>query len=631
MKKIASLIFILCSVALASYSQKGALDSLKNLLRTNPNQLSLYEKIALKYYISEPDSAEFYSRKGISINEISGNIAEVASNFNVLGLALQNKGLYHQSIEAFDSSAFYYSKLNDLKKVAINKSNIAGNYLTLKNYTKAMALEVESIKIFEDKKDTLSLVEAYRTLAIVYRDNGNLPMAEKYFKRSVYYAKSLNGKTATETRSLSGALSSYGLFLSAQGKYDDALSFVNDALTINKSQNDNYNIGLSTENLGDVYQAMRDYDKALENYITAKNIFSQSGDSANVGYETFLISTIYFQMKKFDQSVQQLLIAEHLFTIMNLTEYKPGVYQLLSDNYEQKGQLAASLKYFKKYISLRDSLNTNQQKQELLRFQTEFETLQKEKEIESLNNEKIISKKESARQTAINYLLILGIILLVASGIFFYYRYRLNQRLKETQMRSKIAEDLHDDVGSTLSSILMISNFLKDKNTGDAESVTLLDKITGNAKEILEKMSDIVWTIKPGNDSFNNIQDRMSNFANEICIPSNIVFRITENESLNNFSLTMEQRRDLFLIFKEAINNAIKHSSCTFIDVSFSIINKILVMNITDNGKGFDTTQISHGNGLDNFQRRAGWSKGEFTIQSVIGKGTSITVKMPLT
>src|SRR5204863_1537898 len=96
-------------------------------------------------------------------------------------------------------------------------------------------------------------------------------------------------------------------------------------------------------------------------------------------------------------------------------------------------------------------------------------------------------------------------------------RNKLKHRMKELELRGKIAADLHDDVGSTLSSIRMYSDIVKNQTTHSATASELLDKISSNSKEMIENMSDIVWMIKPGNDDFRNIENRMLNFANELC------------------------------------------------------------------------------------------------------------------
>ena len=144
----------------------------------------------------------------------------------------------------------------------------------------------------------------------------------------------------------------------------------------------------------------------------------------------------------------------------------------------------------------------------------------------------------------------------------------------------------------------MYSDILKHQPNQYNTSIEWLNKISSNSKETIENMSDIVWMIKPGNDDFANIEDRMLNFANELCTPKGINFEMIKNEMLTGLKIPMEQRRDIYLIFKEAVNNAVKYSDCHFIRSEMHFDNHNLRMQISDDGNGFNLAQADKGNGL---------------------------------
>jgi hypothetical protein len=206
-------------------------------------------------------------------------------------------------------------------------------------------------------------------------------------------------------------------------------------------------------------------------------------------------------------------------------------------------------------------------------------------------------------------------------GFILWNRYKLKQQLKEVQIRNKIASDLHDDVGATLSSIRMYSNIVSNQvKETSPQSTELLEKISSNSKEMIENMSDIVWMIKPGNDALESIENRMLNFANELCTPAGVNFEFTKDEATQNIKMPMEQRRDLYLIFKEAVNNAIKYSGCTAINARMSMHGNRFQMIISDDGNGFDLDATKKGNGLDNIQKRTAAHNGKFMIRSSPGE-----------
>ncbi len=156
----------------------------------------------------------------------------------------------------------------------------------------------------------------------------------------------------------------------------------------------------------------------------------------------------------------------------------------------------------------------------------------------------------------LNYLLIGGIISTILIAIVLWNRYKLKQQLKDVEIRNKIASDLHDDVGATLSSIRMYSDIVKSQLDNNPKASDLLDRISSNSKEMVENMSDIVWMIKPGNDAFQSVEDRMLNYANEVCVPNNIELQFKKSSFIDDIKMPMELRKDLFLIFKEVVNNA---------------------------------------------------------------------------
>lgn len=225
---------------------------------------------------------------------------------------------------------------------------------------------------------------------------------------------------------------------------------------------------------------------------------------------------------------------------------------------------------------------------------------------------------------------ITAMIILLLAGVYSFYKYRLNQLLKLQAVRNKIASDLHDDVGSTLSSIRMYSSIVNNQvKESHPQSAELLNKISSNSKEMIENMSDIVWMIKPGNDDFKSIENRMLNFANELCTPAAISFEFSKDAATDAVHISMEQRRDIYLIFKEAVNNAVKYAGCHSITASITVKNKALQLYISDDGNGFDVTLIKKGNGLDNMRKRAEAYGGKFSIRSSVGEGTEIVATFP--
>ena len=194
--------------------------------------------------------------------------------------------------------------------------------------------------------------------------------------------------------------------------------------------------------------------------------------------------------------------------------------------------------------------------------------------------------------------LIIGIISLFIYSIF---KYRDVQRQKLDKLRHTLARDLHDDMGSTLSHIRMMSERESMRKEANQSFKTIADKTA----EVMNNMTEIIWSINPKNDSLKNIIERIQEFAIDNLEPMGMEIYFDIDEVPGNIKLNPEHRRHFYLIFKEAINNTAKYSRATRVNFSFKMENKKMILKFNDNGLGFDPMMIKRGNGLKNMESRA--------------------------
>ncbi len=226
-------------------------------------------------------------------------------------------------------------------------------------------------------------------------------------------------------------------------------------------------------------------------------------------------------------------------------------------------------------------------------------------------------------------------IITVGGGVYILFRYREIQRLRQEKLRLRIARDLHDEVGSTLSSISILSESALRGVQRDLDKARL-DNIGDKARAALNSISDIVWSINPENDSMEKALARMSTYASEMLESLGTQLRFTVGDGVELLSLPMEKRKDFYLIFKEAIHNCAKYARAQQVEVSLSKEDNILIMRIKDDGAGFDThdagqvTRDMGGNGLRNMAIRAAAIGSDLKVKSSPGAGTEIQLSMPL-
>lgn len=223
---------------------------------------------------------------------------------------------------------------------------------------------------------------------------------------------------------------------------------------------------------------------------------------------------------------------------------------------------------------------------------------------------------------------IIYILFLIGIGIYFFTLYNLRQKLKLQDVRNRIAADLHDEVGSNLNSIAIFVELLRRK--APPELLPILEKITSNSVESVQLMQDTIWAIQSKNDDFQHFTDRMRGFATEILAAKGISLNFDNQINSHKNSLSMDARKNAYLIYKEAINNIVKHSKATKVEVRISEANHQILIEVSDNGIGFDPDQASEGNGLHNFEQRAEDHEMKLNIDSMQGKGTKVMLEIPL-
>lgn len=631
MKLFSIFLFTLLQFALLKLSAQVNIDSLKQIISTTSDEEILMiasNDYAFHQHTIQSDTAIYYANKALKIAIIKNNEKEIQSAYNVLGLIYKIKGQYNFSIENF-KKALSFNK-DDASNMGRVSHNLALTYKIIKKSGDALNQELKAVQFAEFANDSLLLGSIYQTMCNIYRDQNEFDEAEKYIKKALTVASEtqlygINNKISV----VATIYSDYGNLLQASGRFNDAVKMHERSIEMLSSLGDNYNKAIVYENLADDFVKLKMYSKAVQNYSIAKNLMEQVESPTDVGYEFLKIANAYTQSGEYQKALQNVDSALAFFIATHADQYRMDGYKLKYEIYDLQNNATDALDYYKQYNNLNDSLNLNAQQNELMRLKTEFETTQKEQQIILLEAENTVKEKEKQRQILLRNIAIALIGLLLVFGVMIRNRYRIRQQVKQLQMRNNIAMDLHDEVGSSLSAIKMLSEIATTQQENKAQTTEILGKIVINATETAEKMHDIIWMINPKQEQMENITDRMERFLLEMCAPKKIRFEFI-NQYGNDLKLSMQQRKNLLLIFKEAVNNAAKYADPDFIFVHFTYQNKILELLIRDTGKGFDMETIQKGNGLISMQHRAKELHGILQINSVIEKGTEVLLKVKL-
>lgn len=217
----------------------------------------------------------------------------------------------------------------------------------------------------------------------------------------------------------------------------------------------------------------------------------------------------------------------------------------------------------------------------------------------------------------------------VVVGVSYWlYRQKMNRLIAVERTRRSISKDLHDDIGTTLSSITLMNAVLKNKITSQPEEAKrMAAKIETTSRDMIQNMSDIVWSINPNNDTMEKLIYRLQQFCNDIFDKPGIQYQLNIDEGIKLKTLNMQLRRDIYLICKEIVNNAAKYSKANSFTLSLSLKQRTIVLDAKDNGTGFTEAALHKGNGLINIRQRVNSHNGEVNLQT--GDGTAWCIRIP--
>ena len=571
-----SILFLYSSVA---HTQNQWLDSVKKAAasqKEDTNKVNALNSLSSAYQLTYPDSGLAYAQKALALAEKLHFEPGIFSAEITACESLMILGNYPLELEYAFKALSIAKKLNTPMAIAAANAKLFGYYYSLGEYAISLSYWHEVMKIVEQ----FSPGEIWGNWVILSRtyDGMNQPDSAMFYAKKAYETIKGNGHLYKQD--------------------DESLNQVKGLTFV----------------LGNAFAGKGNYDSALYYYRWGIFVSANNDNDINVIEDYNGIAAVYKATGKPDSAIwyAEKVLASTLAKSYLVSRLKAA--NLLSDIYGLKNNPDSTLKYFRLATALKDSL-FNLGKMSAIQDIT-YKEQEKQQAIEA-------GKLKLQSRYKMYFLLAGFIALLVIAGIVIK-----NKRQKQLQkMRNSIADDLHDDIGSALSSISIMNELAKAKSP---EALPLLTSIGESTSTIQENMSDIVWTINSKNDRFENVTQRMNRFASEILDAKNIELDFKSDTSLASSKLTMEQRKNFYLFFKEVINNAAKYADAKKVSVCIGQKDHFVELNIRDDGKGFDTNKIFSGNGMNTLKKRAAELNGDFKINSKINEGTSVQLKFKI-
>jgi len=578
---------------------------------------------------SQPDSAVRIFQLGMTASKKSGEKSLYAEFCYRLGMLHAVRNDFDKALPLADSAEKYRNALPE-KRLASLYNLQANIFMQTGRYEQAAGRYLKCLSLAEKQKDNRLLLMVYSNLSMLYLNLIQPEKALDFARKQFNLAKQI--RNDDEEGYACMALND---IFSNTHQNDSMEKYVRIMEKTCKSTQDP-NLPLMLANAsGAMYSGKKQYHQAIPHFLKAMDLNRQMGDSNGMVRSAINVGLAFVKDKKGRNAIIYLEPACKKAAVWGEKMLEREATKELAEAYFLAGDYRKAYKTQLNYQALSDEALSQDINKNIQKLEAQYQTEKKEAEIQRLEKEKALKANEVEKSHHERNMVMITSLSLIGFGFFFGNRIlakrRIAGRQAELENRLRLSANLHDDVGATLSSISIYAEAIKNKlNANETDRIPeLVDKIGENARETVATLGDLVWNLNPVNDSAEKLFQRMESTATFLLSAQNTQLEFEVDPSLLEFDFSLEAKQNLYLIFKETINNAAKYARAGVVNARIKKQGNKLEMNIVDNGIGFDLTQTSEGNGLRNIRLRSESLMGTATISSD-SNGTLTFVSLPL-
>ncbi|NOY49112.1 MAG: tetratricopeptide repeat protein [Chlorobi bacterium] len=639
MKLSIALFFLIAANTLMADQQLR--DSLINIAdnSTGRQKVKALCDLCWEYRLINPDSALMFGHRALEISRLSGNKVGIAQSYNDLGIVYLDKGSLSRALEYFTNSLVLREELSDSIGIAASFNKIGIVYQKEGKLDLALDNQMNALKIYEVLNKTLWISYTQNNIAIINFNIGNLETALEYHHRALSTRLKLNDEY--------GVAASYGNIANVELALSDtapAIRNYENALRIFRILKNKEAESVQLSNLGSIYLNKKDYPLALRYLDKSLEIREELKDKKAIASSLLKLGKLYLETAEYQKAYEFLSRARLLSSEIGVIAEQLQSYNDLSKLFISLANKDSSYKYLNLYTSTIDSLYSARLDQQIIDAQTKYDVERKDKDLQLYRSKTALAESKLKQRKLEIWLLIFVVISISGLAIFMLYRRKQKQKqaLGKARMehkhkmikavidgqeveRRKIARELHDGVGQTLSGIKLrwsnIQNSIEESlNIGSV--AIMLDDAVDEVRNLSHQM----------------LPKELEQFGLLPAIEGFLEHRF-EGEQINcgfqHLKLEGRLRADIelgvFRIVQELCGNVLKHAKADNLSIQILRHSKNLVVILQDDGIGFDQENIqSDGIGLINIESRVDALKGFVNFESSPGKGTEVTIRIPL-
>lgn len=635
-KKIFATLSLVASF-MAANAQLSLQDSLWQLIDSRPNdtlKVLHYLDLGMEYEMTQPDSAIIIYEKARDLSEALSYPIGYCRYANAVAYPLEILDRLDEKDSILFRAVALCEKHGLRRELARKYHSLGVSEQFRRNYEQSIEWYLKGLKIVDELKDSAMYTAFYNNLGSVFKGLGQNEKAYEYGEKALNIHRARGRKSGIASAQLN-----LGILDVRFLQYEKALMRYEEALKISEELEDYEGIVISRINMTDVLIGQKKYDEALRNVEACDSIVMVLNSAR---YKMLMLqakgSALQY-LKRYEESLTSLNEAENLAIQIGEKERLSAIYKEKSSIYEVKGDFENALANLKLHYEYADSVANEGIENNINELEVKYKAEKSERE---LLGKSLELEKQKSRTRQRGSMLIGAAIFFVVLIVLFFQRQRLNtqklvaaQKQKELELvqmreheRSRIASDMHDDLGSGLTSIKLLSEVaLRKAHT--VEEQKDLEKISGKSNELVSKMSEIIWAMNPANDTLHNLVAYTRAYAAQFLDEANIKLQFESKIENAESIVTGEMRRDVFLVIKEILNNTVKYAEASAVTISLISKNSKLMAAIGDNGIGIDVSKARIGSqGIQGMKKRIENLNGSFEIKN--DGGTHVNFLVPL-
>jgi two-component system, NarL family, sensor histidine kinase UhpB len=575
---------------------------------------------------TNPDEALKLADRADSLSQILQYSKGRGRANRVLGNVCAIKGDHSRALELFELALSFSQDANDIENASKCYGNIGFICGVQGNYERALACHFQSVKLNEYVGNRRGVAFAYNNIAYVYEALGNNAKALEYLGHSLAILEEIGDQGAAAV-----SLLNIGVMHFKDKKYDTALNFQLKALELLELVGDKTGLASAYASLADLFIATGDLEKVPAYLEKGLRAAQEINAPHFVGLIKESYAKYYYAKNDFTSSLRYASDAQKIAKQSGSMECMRDAAMQVFQAASKLGLHKQALESYQSFIALRDSMKNEKVHKRLLalEYALKDEKIRAEQERKDLEHQ---AERERQRRTAVTAAIIL--FSLLAATLYGLYRvWKDKARQAVVRMREKVSRDLHDSMGSNLSTINILSNVVMQELSHPQSQLKLkeiLDKISSLSTDAMESVDDIVWSLNPRHDSFDEVVARMRLLGGQIFEGQGVNFMFYVYGDPAKCNLDIERRSDFYLIYKEAVTNISKYAKCRNVYLGLTVRSDFVELVIADDGVGFCNDTLGSGHGLQNIKARSANLNAKLTIHSEINKGTRVQLTVPV-